>query len=69
MEKLGIFKIIGDDLVYCGSYDNKEDALQYLKEIKTMIDVSMQRQLVGEYVLIPMLYFDIKQTPISKPKK
>jgi len=59
MEKLGIFKIIGDELVYVGCYPTREDALAYLTEIKKMIDYECQTKLIGEYVLVPMLHFDL----------
>tara|TARA_R110000824_G_scaffold396767_1_gene598750 strand:- start:744 stop:953 length:210 start_codon:yes stop_codon:yes gene_type:complete len=59
MEKLGIFKIIGDELVYVGCYATREDALAYLTEIKKMIDYECQSKLIGEYVLVPMLHFDL----------
>ena len=62
MEKLGIYKIIGDDLVYCGCFASREEALEYLTEIKKMIDQQCNYKLEGEYVLVPMLHFDIKRS-------
>mgnify|MGYP003626947164 CR=1 FL=1 len=38
MEKLGIYKIIDDVPTLCGYYDNREDAIQYLTEVKKLID-------------------------------
>lgn len=66
MEKLGIFKIVEDVPTLCGYYDNKEDALEYLKEVKKMVDYNMQHQLVGEYILVPCLYFNIQRSPTPK---
>ena len=60
MEKLGVFKIIDDEMVNCGYFDNKEDAVAYLTEISKMINVGMQTYLSGEYVILPMLYFELK---------
>jgi len=60
MEQLGVFKIIDDELVLCGYYDNKDDAVAYLKEISNLINQKMQTNLCGEYVILPMLYFELK---------
>lgn len=60
MEKLGVFKIVEDGLECCGFFNNKEDALGYLSEVKKIIDNTLQNNYAGEYVIIPTLYFDIK---------
>jgi hypothetical protein len=60
MEQLGVFKIIDDEMVLCGYYDNKDDAVAYLKEIGRLINEQMQTNLSGEYVILPMLYFELK---------
>jgi len=60
MEKLGVFKIMEDDnLQLCGFYSSKEEALAYLTYVK--VEMRVNSALAGEYVLIPMLYFNIQR--------
>jgi hypothetical protein len=60
MEKLGVFKIMEDDkLQLCGFYGSKEEAIAYLEYVKT--ETRLHFALSGEYVCIPMLYFDIQR--------
>lgn len=61
MQKLGVFKMIDDEPILCGYFDNNEDVQEYLKEISKMINTDMQTNLIGEYVVIPMLYFELKR--------
>jgi len=62
MQKLGVFKIEGDNFLFCGCFNTQEEAQEYLSEVKKLIDNAFNKQLVGEYVVIPMLYFNIVQT-------
>tara|TARA_Y100000389_G_scaffold154491_1_gene155013 strand:+ start:348 stop:551 length:204 start_codon:yes stop_codon:yes gene_type:complete len=66
MQKLGVFKMIDDEPVLCGYFDNQEGATQYLEEISTMINQGCQTNLIGEYVVIPMLYYELNTNPSQK---
>jgi hypothetical protein len=67
MEKLGIFKVMEDErLELCGFYNTKEEAIQYLEYVQNEIARNMQHQYEGEYVVIPMLHYDLKRTNPSK---
>lgn len=59
MQRLGVFKIIEDEPVLCGYFDNQEGVNAYLEEISTMINQGCQTNLIGEYVVIPMLYYEL----------
>jgi hypothetical protein len=65
MEKLGVFKIIDDVPTICGYFDSKEDAIRYLTEVGKLINTNMQHQLVGEYIIIPTLYFNLQLQTIK----
>mgnify|MGYP003635965621 CR=1 FL=1 len=60
MEKLAVFKIGLENLVYCASFTNKEDAIKYLEYVKGLIDKDLQTQLQGEYIIVPSIYFNLK---------
>jgi len=66
MEKLAVLKIEGDNVLICGFFDSKEMAIQYLTEVKKMIDFSMQTELAGEYIVIPALYYNLEANTIKK---
>ena len=60
MEKLAVFKIVEDTPMICGYFDSKEDAIRYLTEVGKMINHGLQHQLVGEYIVIPALYYNLQ---------
>ena len=60
MEQLGVFKLIDDEMVLCGYYASLDDAKAYLMEISSLINDKMQTNLQGEYVILPLLYFELK---------
>jgi hypothetical protein len=60
MEKLAVFKIVDDVPMICGYFDSKEDAIRYLTEVGKMINHGMQHQLVGEYIVMPTLYYNLQ---------
>jgi hypothetical protein len=62
MEKLVVLKIDGDNMLVCGFFDSKEQAVEYLTAVKNMIDSEMQHHLAGEYIAIPALYYHLQQT-------
>ena len=66
MQKLGVFKIDGDNILFCGLFNTQEEAQEYLTEVKKLIDNTFQTKLVGEYIIMPMLYFNIVQTIKTK---
>ena len=61
MKKISLFKLIDDNLVFCGYFDTEEQIKEYLEEIKKMIDDKMQHQLTGEYVAIPSLMYKLER--------
>ncbi len=65
MQKLGVFKMIDDEPVLCGYFDNQDQVTEYLEEISKLINDRMQVNLIGEYVVIPMLYFELKRTNVD----
>ena len=58
MKKISLFKMIDDNLVFCGSSPTY-GRHRTLEEIKKMIDDKMQHQLTGEYVAIPSLMYKL----------
>ena len=70
MEKLVVFKIVksewGELMELCGYFNNRKEVTEYLTEIKKLIDGKMQHQLKGEYVAVPVIYFNIQPTEIKK---
>lgn len=66
MEKLGVFKIENDNMYVCGYFDSKEDAIRYLTEVGKLINYNMQHQLIGEYIILPTLYFNLQQMNLQK---
>ena len=66
MQKLGVFKVDGDNILFCGIFNTQEEAQEYLTEVKKLIDHTFQTKLVGEYIIMPMLYFNIVQTIKTK---
>jgi hypothetical protein len=66
MEKLGVFKVTDDGMLICGYFDTKEDAIKYLTEIGKLINFQFQHNLVGEYIIIPTLYYNLQQMNIQK---
>ena len=60
MQKLTLFKIDkGGNMIFCGYFDSQEEVVQYLEEIKKLIDNKHQHQLGGEYILIPTFTYNI----------
>lgn len=68
MQRLVVFKLIDDKLEFCGYFDSPEMVAEYLKQIQDMIDKQFKTSLKGQYLAIPSLYYDLKQTEI-KPKQ
>jgi hypothetical protein len=66
MEKLAVFKIVDDVPMICGYFDSKEDAIRYLTEVGKMINHGMQHQLVGEYIVMPTLYYNLQLVTPTK---
>ena len=66
MERLGVFKVTDEGMFICGYFDSKEDAIRYLTEVGKLINFNMQHQLVGEYIIIPTLYYNLQQINLSK---
>jgi hypothetical protein len=65
VKTLGVFKVMGDDsLVLCGYYEDMEAVLRYFKEVKVAIDHSMQFNLEGDYLVLPVVYFNLKRKTI-----
>jgi hypothetical protein len=62
MERLAVFKVEDDTLVLCGYYDNKEDAIAYMQYVMGEITNKMQRQYAGEYLVLPVLYYNLQPT-------
>ena len=61
MQKLALFKLIDDNLVFCGYFDTQEQIAEYLEEIKKMIDEKVQHQLAGEYLALPSIMYKLER--------
>jgi hypothetical protein len=61
MEKLAVFKVVNDVMELCGFFDSKEDAIAYLTEVKKIINTEMKNSYAGEYLLVPTIYFHLKE--------
>lgn len=66
MEKLGVFKVTDNGMLICGYFDSKEDAIKYLIEVGKLINHQLQHNLVGEYIIIPMLYYNLQIMQVVK---
>ena len=66
MERLGVFKVTDDGMFICGYFDTKEDAIRYLTEVGKLINFNMQHQLIGEYLILHTLYYNLQQINITK---
>ena len=69
MQKLSLFKLIKDKLVFVGYFDSQEIIVEYLMKIQEMIDKQAKFNLKGEYLAIPSLHFELKATPDIKTKE
>ena len=61
MQKLALFKMIDDNLVFCGYFDTEQQIKEYLEEIRKLIDDKVQHQLTGEYLAIPSLMYKLER--------
>ncbi len=68
MQKLTLFKLINDQLEFVGYFDSQEMIVEYMTQIQQMIDKQMRTNLQGQYLAIPSLFYELKQTEI-KPKQ
>jgi hypothetical protein len=68
MQKLVLFKLINDKLEFVGYFDKHEVIAEYLMKIQEMIDKQGKKSLKGEYLAIPTLFYELKQTE-NKPKE
>jgi len=60
MEKLAVFKIEGEKLIFCSTFSTKEEAIKYLEYVRSLIDDKLQSQLKGEYIIMPTIHFNLK---------
>ena len=60
MEKLAVFKIDGEQLIFCATFSSKDEALKYLEYVRNLIDDKLQSQLKGEYIIMPTIHFNLK---------
>lgn len=71
VQQLCIFKIEKvhneEQLLFCGFADTQEEAIEYMNKVQDKIDVELQNDFEGEYIVIPALYFHLKRG--SKFKK
>ena len=68
MQRLVLFKIIDDKLEFVGYFDSNEMIAEYLSKIQEMIDKQFRTNLQGQYLAIPTLFYELKQTPAPKPQ-
>tara|TARA_R110002020_G_scaffold305131_1_gene520910 strand:- start:958 stop:1146 length:189 start_codon:yes stop_codon:yes gene_type:complete len=61
MQKLALFKLIDDNLVFCGYFDTQEQITEYLAEIKKLVDEKVQHQLTGEYLALPSIMYKLER--------
>jgi len=62
VKTLGVFKVMKDDsLVLCGYYEDMDAVMDYFKQVKVAIDRSMQFDLEGDYLVLPVVYFNLKR--------
>ena len=68
-QQLAIFKIdklssksLDDTLLFCGYANNKDEIMNYFNEVQKQIDVSMNTDLEGEYIVLPALHFKLSRT-------
>ena len=60
MERLAVFKIEqGEQIIFCGTFATKDEAIKYLEQVRNLIDEKLQNQFKGEYILVPSLYFNL----------
>lgn len=68
-QQLAIFKIdklssksLDDTLLFCGYGKNKDEIMNYFNQVQKEIDVSMNTDLEGEYIVLPALHFKLSRT-------
>tara|TARA_Y100000592_G_C5468491_1_gene318045 strand:+ start:1078 stop:1377 length:300 start_codon:yes stop_codon:yes gene_type:complete len=68
-QQLAIFKIdklssksLDDTLLFCGYANNKDEIMNYFNQVQKEIDVSMNTELEGEYIVLPALHFKLSRT-------
>ena len=66
MQRLVLFKLINDQMEFVGYFDSPEMIADYMRQIQDMIDKQFRTNLQGEYLAIPTLFYELKQTE-NKP--
>ena len=59
MEKLAVFKIDGEKIIFCATFSTKKEAIDYLEYVRNLIDDKLQSQLKGEYIIVPTIHFKL----------
>lgn len=74
-QQLAIFKIdklssksLDDSLLFCGYANNKDELINYFNEVQKEIDVAMNTDLEGEYIVLPALHYKLSKT-LQKSQK
>jgi hypothetical protein len=74
-QQLAIFKIdklssksLDDSLLFCGYANNKDELMNYFNQVQKEIDVAMNTDLEGEYIVLPALHFKMTKT-VEKSQK
>lgn len=68
-QQLAIFKIdklssktLDDSLLFCGYAENKDQVYEYFGQVQKEIDVAINTDLEGDYIVLPALHFKMERT-------
>ena len=67
-QQLAIFKIDKSDnrssdetMLFCGYANNKDEIMNYFNDVQKEIDQAFNKDLEGDYIVLPALHFNIKR--------
>ena len=68
-QQLAIFKIdrdaeqsLEETLLFCGYADGKDEVMRYFQSLKKQVDVTMNYDLEGDYIVLPAIHFKVKRS-------
>lgn len=69
VQQLAIFKIdkdvegsLDETLLFCGYADGKEEVMSYFNKLKKEVDLTMNYELEGDYIVLPAIHFKVKRS-------
>ena len=67
-QQLAIFKIDksndrnqDETMLFCGYANDKDEIMNYFNEVQKEIDQALNKDLEGDYIVLPALHFNLKR--------